>query len=185
MMKNSLLVLLIACMISCTSNTIYKKPSDLIPKDSMVLLISDLYLASSSKVYKNKFKERNIDYTFLVFEKYGIDSSRFKSSNHYYTTKIDDYEKIYKEVEQKLKGLNNQYKTIKKKKDSIKTDSVIRLRFVKDSIKKAKKDSLRIQDSIFSLKTIDSLKMIKKTLIKTDSIISKNEDSNFDTIIKK
>ena len=85
-------------MVSCTSNTIYKKPDDLITNDSMVLLLSDLYLATASKMYKNKLKERNIDYTFLVYEKYRVDTARFRRSNFYYTTKIDEYEKIYKRV---------------------------------------------------------------------------------------
>ena len=156
-MKNSILILLVACMISCTSNTIFKKPNDLISKDSMVILLSDLYLATSSKVYRNKFDERNIDYTFLVFEKYGIDSARFRRSNHYYTTKIDDYEKIYKEAENKIKALNSEFKAIKKIKDSIKRDSTQRARFRRDSLKKAKKESLRIQDSLIKTNPLDSI----------------------------
>ncbi|MDG1805228.1 DUF4296 domain-containing protein [Flavicella sp.] len=181
-MKNSILILLVACMISCTSNTIFKKPDDLISKDSMVILLSDLYLATSSKVYKNKFDERNIDYTFLVFEKYGIDSARFRRSNHYYTTKIDDYEKIYKEVENKIKGFNTEFKAIKKVKDSIKRDSTKRARYRRDSLKKAKKDSLRIHDSLIKIKPLDSVQP-EKVLMEMDSLqksdfIQDNESSS-------
>ncbi len=144
-------------MVSCTSNTIFKKPSDLIPKDSMVLLLSDIYLASASKVYRNKFDERNIDYTFLVYEKYGIDSTRFRKSNYYYTTKIDEYEKIYKEVEVKLENLNKDYKKTKKVSDSISKDSISTAKILKDSIKEANKTKARIHDSIMKLKIVDSL----------------------------
>jgi prefoldin subunit 5 len=156
-------------MVSCTSNTIFKKPDDLIPKDSMVILLSDLYMATASKAYRNKFNDRNVDYTFLVYEKYGIDSARFRRSNFYYTTKIDDYEKIYKEVEAKLKALNTNYKTIKKISDSIRRDSTARVRVLRDSLNKIKKAKAKIHDSIINLKMADSLSP-EEILILTDSL---------------
>ena len=53
MMKNILIVLIsLSILASCTGNTIYEKPEDLIPKDSMILLLKDLYLASSAKGIK-------------------------------------------------------------------------------------------------------------------------------------
>ena len=55
---------------SCTSNTIYKKPKDLIPKDSMVALLTDMYIASSAKNRKNKFLKKEKNYVVLVYEKY-------------------------------------------------------------------------------------------------------------------
>jgi hypothetical protein len=111
----------------------------------MVLLLSDLFIATSSKFYENKYDERNIDYTFLVYEKYGIDSARFKRSNYYYTTKIDVYEKIYKEVESKLELLNKEFKTEKRIKDSIRRDS---LKSIKKKRNQApKKDTMKEQES--------------------------------------
>jgi uncharacterized protein YcfL len=144
-MKNSIFLLIVILLASCTSNTIFKKPKDLISKDSMVLLLSDLFIATSSKFYENKYDERNIDYTFLVYEKYGIDSARFKRSNYYYTTKIDVYEKIYKEVESKLELLNKEFKTEKRIKDSIRRDS---LKSIKKKRNQApKKDTMKEQES--------------------------------------
>ena len=168
-MKNSSLIFLFVCIISCTSNTIYEKPKDLIPKEQMVALLTDLYLAHSAKPYRNTLNERNIDYTFLVYEKYGIDSARFKSSNFYYTTKIDDYEKIYQEVEKNISTLNTNFKAIKKVKDSIRRDSIQKIRFTKDSIQKIeiRKDSLvldiinqKMKDSTnwYDLKKVKSLR---------------------------
>lgn len=168
-MKNSILLLLITCIVSCTSNTIFKKPEDLIPKDSMVLLLSDLYMTIASKNSRNKLNERKVDYTFLVFEKYGIDSSRFKKSNFYYTTKIDEYEEIYKEIETKLQTLNTDFKAVKKTSDSIRRDSVDRARTLRDSLKKIKKFKAKIHDSIQSLKVSDSLTP-EEILILSDSI---------------
>jgi hypothetical protein len=144
-MKNSILIFLFFGLIACTSNTIFNKPDDLIPKDKMVELLTDLYLTSSSKPYKNELNERNIDYTFLVYEKHGIDSARFRRSNFYYTTKIDEYEKIYFEVEKNINALNTEFKGIKKEKDAIRRDSIEKVRFTKDSILK----SAILKDSIF------------------------------------
>jgi uncharacterized protein YcfL len=144
-MKNSIFLLIVILLASCTSNTIFKKPKDLISKDSMVLLLSDLFIATSSKFYENKYDERNIDYTFLVYEKYGIDSTRFKRSNYYYTTKIDVYEKIYKEVESKLELLNKEFKTEKRIKDSIRRDSLKSIKKKKNQA--PKKDTMKEQES--------------------------------------
>ena len=154
-------------MVSCTSNTIYKKPDDLITNDSMVLLLSDLYLATASKMYKNKLKERNIDYTFLVYEKYRVDTARFRRSNFYYTTKIDEYEKIYKRVEAKLKALNTDFKVIKKSGDSIRRDSILKAKELRNYLKKKKE---KIKDSLKNLKIADSL-TVEEILILTDSLI--------------
>ena len=80
-MKNILLFLIAISIAACTSNTIFKKPDDLIYKEEMVDLLTDLYIATAAKSSRNQDKERNVDYSFIVFEKYGIDSSRFKRSN--------------------------------------------------------------------------------------------------------
>ena len=85
-------------VLSCTSNTIYKKPEDLISEDSMVVLLRDLYLATSAKNFKNKNLQRKFSYIPLVYEKHKIDSNRFQRSNLYYTSKIDLYEPMLKKV---------------------------------------------------------------------------------------
>jgi len=73
----------------------------------MVDLLVDLQLAkaASENRIKNIYLEKNIDYLYLVYEKHQIDSARFKRSNYFYTTRIDEYEEIYKEVEGRLKFL--------------------------------------------------------------------------------
>ena len=47
-MKKILPLLIGILLTSCTSNTILKKPVDLIPKDTMVLLLTDLFIAKSA-----------------------------------------------------------------------------------------------------------------------------------------
>ena len=135
-MKKTVLSLLCVFAFSCTSNTIFKKPDDLIGKEQMVDLLTDLYLATAAKTSKNLEKERNVDYTQLVFEKHGIDSARFKRSNFYYTAKIDVYESIFKEVKSRIALKNDSFKSMKKKRDSLKNDSIQKVILKRDSLRK-------------------------------------------------
>ncbi len=165
-------ILIIIALFSCTSNTIFKKPEDLIEKELMVDLLTDLTIATTAKNEKNIYGKRNVDYTQLVFEKYGIDTARFKKSNFYYTSRIDDYQAIYLEVEKRIKRQNSLFKDLRKEKDSLKNDRIRKIRLRKDSIRKLAflKDSLvldalnkKIKDSTlhYDLKQINFL---RKTL---------------------
>jgi len=109
---------------ACTSNTIIKKPDNLIPKNQMEDLITDMLIAAGAENIKNIDLERNVNYFPLVFEKYGIDSTRFKESNYYYTSQIDDYEKILKKVNERLKVLKEKLDNEIKLQDSLKNDSM-------------------------------------------------------------
>jgi len=104
-MRSIALLFILFLLGACTSNTIYKKPDDLIPKNQMVDLLTDMYLARATKNIKTKTLERNHEYMPLIFEKYGIDSLRFQHSNLYYMSRIDVYEAIHKKVEKKLKKI--------------------------------------------------------------------------------
>ena len=85
-------LLIFIFLVSCTSNTIFEKPKDLIPKDTMSLLVQEMMIASSAKFIKNKNLERKINYMPLVYDLFKIDSIRFQSSNLYYLSKIDLYQ---------------------------------------------------------------------------------------------
>jgi hypothetical protein len=76
----SLLFVLVVLITSCTSNTIMKKPDDLIPKKEMIEIMTDIYLANASYNVRNKYQERQRNYMSLVFEKYGVDSARYNRS---------------------------------------------------------------------------------------------------------
>lgn len=122
---------------SCTSNTIFEKPKDLIPKDTMSLLVQEMMVASSATFIKNKDMERNINYMPLVYDKFKIDSVRFQTSNLYYMSKIDAYKLIFEEAKNSLKQQKEYYDKIKSRKDSIRQDSIKRTKDLKK-----KKDSL-------------------------------------------
>ncbi len=118
--KNSLIITLATVFIAaCTSNTIYKKPKDLIPEEQMVDLLTDMYLATAAKNIKTKNLERNLDFMPLVYKKYGIDSIRFQKSNVYYMSRIDDYEAIYKKVDARLQKMLDTTRTARELKDSL------------------------------------------------------------------
>lgn len=119
MKKLYFLLLVLLIFVSCTSNTIYKKPKDLIPKDTMIMLLEDLFIASSTRSIKNKFLQKNIEYSYLVYEKYKIDSTRFQKSNFYYTTNIEEYNEMLKRVEDNLKAKRDLYVQKNKEIDSI------------------------------------------------------------------
>lgn len=69
----------------------------------MIEIWTDIYIARGARHIKTKDLRKNINYIPLVFKKYQIDSLQFRESNLYYTSKIDDYEKMFLEVEKRLK----------------------------------------------------------------------------------
>ena len=96
-----------------------EKPKDLIPKDTMSLLVQELMKASSAKFIKNKNLQKNINYMPFVYDRFNIDSSRFKRSNFYYMSTIDDYIKIYDDAKKQLEEQKTFYDLLKKEQDSL------------------------------------------------------------------
>ncbi|MDT7831304.1 DUF4296 domain-containing protein [Flavobacteriaceae bacterium S356] len=96
----------------------------MIPKDTMVALMTDLYLASSSRNLKNIKLQKGVNYIPLVYAKYNIDSLRLKRSNFYYTSKIDEYQKLLEEVKLNLEEKRSIFSRQKKVRDSIRADSI-------------------------------------------------------------
>ncbi|MCI2229389.1 DUF4296 domain-containing protein [Polaribacter sp. MSW13] len=133
-MKKILYFFLLTFLFSCTSNTIFKKPKDLIPKDTMSLVLQEIMIASSSKYVKNINLEKNINYMSFVYERYKIDSTRFKNSNLYYMSNIDLYQKIFNDVKANLEKQKEELTALKNKKDSIRIDSIKKHKVVKKPI---------------------------------------------------
>ena len=140
MKKNSYIFLFIL-LVSCKSNTIFEKPKDLIPKDTMSLLLQEMIISTSAKFIKNKNNQKNINYMPFVYERFKIDSTRFESSNYYYMSTIDLYQEILEKAKASINAQQDVLKKAKKQLDSIKKDS--------------------IQLTLSKLKKGDSLKIIK------------------------
>lgn len=139
-MKKLVYFLFFIFLYSCTSNTIFEKPKDLIPKDTMSLLIQEMNIASSSKYIKNKNLEKKINYMPLVYNRFGIDSVRFQKSNLYYMSKIDVYQEILNDAKSSLEKQKNFFDALKKRKDSLRKDSILKRKELQK--KKKLKDTL-------------------------------------------
>ena len=111
-------------LLSCTSNTIFEKPKDLIPRDTMSLLLQEMVIASSAKFVKNKNQQKNINYMPFVYEKFKIDSTRFDISNYYYMSKIDLYQEILENAKASIESRNNVFKKTKKRVEARRKDSL-------------------------------------------------------------
>ena len=135
------LLLVSLFVFSCTSNTIYKEPENLIPKDSMIVLLVDMQLAVGARSGKNIDDKYGLNYMPLIYEKYKIDSTRFAESSFYYSTDIDNYTKILKEVKSRLQKFNTDNELIIEELDSVKKAEYPKLKkrvfkTVRDSIVK-------------------------------------------------
>lgn len=128
MIKKISFTIIFTLVLSCTSNTIYKKPDNLIEKELMVELITQIQLANVVGDVKNKKGVRKIEYMSLVYKNFGIDSAQFAQSNLYYSSKIDEYADIFQEVQRNLEALNKEYETQKEIRDSIKRIERIEIR---------------------------------------------------------
>ena len=169
-MKYISYLLIFITIISCTSNTIYKKPKDLIPRDSMVLMLQDLYTANAAKSVKNKFRNKHKTYIPFLYEKYKVDSLRFFESNNYYNSQINVYEEMLNEVRLNLQIQLDSFSDQLHVKDSI-----------KDAEKEIKKEKKRRKDSITKAarknrKLLDSIKEQSQLLKDSIEGYEENED---------
>lgn len=121
----------------------------------MVDLLTDIFIANGAMSVKNTNLKRNVNYFPFVFEKYKIDTTRFKESNYYYTSRIDDYDYILGEVDKRLKALKHQYENDLK---------------IRDSIKRIEKDSLRKVTFPKKNKQNEIIKRLQKNRLKKEII---------------
>lgn len=141
-------ILIIVFLASCTGNTIYEKPDNLIPRDSMILLLTDMHIAGGARITKNKFHLKDINYMHYVYDKYKIDSVRFGSSNNYYASTIDDYDKMLHQIKANLLEKLTSIKEQISKSDSIKKAQKETLKLTIDSLKNRRKKQIRSKINI-------------------------------------
>ena len=163
-------ILLLFVSFSCQDLERTERPEDLIPEDKMIDVLTEMALLHAARNYnKQKLESTGIKPGEYIYEKYNIDSLQFEKSNDYYAEQYSDYERIYDSVKVRLQ-------IMKIRLDSLR-DVEIK---IEDSIKLAKKDSLRSKDSVEvdtlkvdSLK-VDSLKLkkLKKIREQKDSLIA-------------
>lgn len=126
------LFLFILIVFSCQKINKSPEPAQLIPKDKMVEILTDIAFVKAAKgSYKKVFDIEKINPEAYILEKHGIDSLVFSENNNWYTDQLEAYEEIFKEVKKNLEVSKNKFERLKKEEDSIKK--------VKDSIRRATK----------------------------------------------
>lgn len=147
MILRNLVIISAFLLASCNSRTIYKKPDNLIPKDQMVELWTEIYIAHAARSVKNVNQQQQINYMPFIQEKYKIDSVRFMQSNIYYTSKIEVYEELFKKVESRLKALRDTYDPdmagIDPNLPIWKRDSIVRARKLQEKNKETREKILK------------------------------------------
>ncbi|TDN95242.1 uncharacterized protein DUF4296 [Salegentibacter sp. 24] len=139
------------------------KPEDLIPEEKMVDIIAEISLMQSARNFnKRMYENTGIEGEEYIFEKYNIDSVQLRRSNDYYADNYKIYQRIYDSVKQNLERIKVKLDSLQKREERI-----------RDSISKAKRDSLRIiEDSLNpeekrNQKIIDAINNKKDSLDRT------------------
>ena len=120
-MKNLSLLLFLMLILSCQTTDKIKKPDNLLTKDQMVAILSDIaVLKSANDVNSNrlsKYIESPFDY---VTEKYQIDSLTIAQNIEYYNFQFNDNLSIYKRIEENIKERKQKIDSINIIIDSLK-----------------------------------------------------------------
>ena len=121
-----LFTLFLILFIACESKVKYKEPDNLIPREQMINLLIDMYIANGTTGARDKTDdEMKRNYMSLVYDKYQIDSTRFAESNFYYVSNIDEYESIFKEVQKRLQVIHDQYLLVEPPESERALDSIL------------------------------------------------------------
>lgn len=116
--------MLLFFVLSCNKIDKPKKPDNLISKNEMVNILTDMSLITAAKsVQKKVLEAKQINLEEYVFEKYNIDSIQFAESNNYYAYDLKTYEDIYARVNKRLDIKKQEFLELerieKEKRDSI------------------------------------------------------------------
>jgi hypothetical protein len=83
-----------------------EKPDDLIAKDKMVDILTDIYISNAAKSVNNKvIRQKGLKLDSLIYAKYNIDSVQFVRSHAYYNADLNGYNEIFKNIEERLEAM--------------------------------------------------------------------------------
>lgn len=145
---------------SCSKQTESSDSSQIIPDDTLILILTDIHLADAFMSVKRteKLNFSRGDLYRSVLESYHIPQARFDSTIHYYTNHIEEYEAVYEVIMQNISQKEteaHQKQTIERKelrdsltlqKDTVQTEELNELPGVQ-------KDTLRLKKSINEIGT--------------------------------
>lgn len=118
-MKYISALFLIVSLAACQNIERPSEPEDLIPKDKMIDIYTDVYLGNAARsVNIRVIRSKGVKLDSMLYAKYAIDSLQFASSNEFYSSDLQTYNDIFEEVERRLivmKGKADSLGRIKKK----------------------------------------------------------------------
>ena len=134
----AILFIFILSFFGCQNVDHPEKPENLIPKDKMVDILTETYLANAARSVDNKtIIAKGIKMDSLIYRNFDVDSIQFAKSNAFYANDVNTYMSIFQEVETRLD-------VMQKKMDSLWESE----RYIKDSISKKSKEDQRDIESV-------------------------------------
>ena len=101
-MGRYLIVFCCLLALSC-GKKLMEEPDDLIPRAKMADILYDMALLDAiDNSYPQVLEENDLQTMEFLYDKYGIDSLQFVSSDLYYASVPAEYQKIYEAVEARL-----------------------------------------------------------------------------------
>jgi hypothetical protein len=110
-MKKTVFIIVVIFLSACAKES--KSPDYVIPQDKMVNIITDIHIMDGLNTMSNvrrKLAKDSISNYDVIFTNYGYSRSDFDTSIYFYSKNIDQFDKIYEDVLNKL----NEMETIVK-----------------------------------------------------------------------
>jgi len=130
-MKYLIILFFILGFFGCQDVKQPEKPQNLIPKNKMVDMLTEAYLANAARSVDNKSIISNgIIMDSLVYKNFGVDSLQFAKSNEFYAADVNTYIEILNKVEARLIGMQTKLDSMRQiersRKDSINKESEVK-----------------------------------------------------------
>ncbi len=136
------IVLLSTVLLCACAEKVLEPPKDLIPREKMTKILYDLSLLNATSAVSNPtLKENGIEVMPYLYDKYGIDSLQFVTSDAYYASIPITYEAIYKDIQVLLEKEVAEVEAARKQRSDSVRQQVDRRR---DSIANIKVDSVPV-----------------------------------------
>ena len=113
-MKNKIITLLLLAfaIISCDKQYV-EKPDQLIREKKMIDMLVDIQLAEATYIHMRNDsivrKSSSVNFYHSVLEKYNVPDSVFEKSFVYYASDTKKFEKMYREVVNRLSEMEQEY----------------------------------------------------------------------------
>ncbi len=120
-MQNKWLYLMVVSLLFSCGEQVLEPPEKLIPKDTMVSILTELTIINAAKTTNVAILRKNeIEPMTYLFEKYKVDSLQFVMSDRYYASLPLEYEDIHAQVQKSIEKQAEEIILVKKVNDSLK-----------------------------------------------------------------